>query len=134
MEAETGMIDISASDLNITITTDAFNQIKLIQDNDYTIQDQVFRLKIDGKGCNGFDYALGFTEAHPDDLKYTFNQGDSAITFNIDPFTAYYCKLGKVDYISNVKKMVEGFHFENLNEKDHRGKFFKNESKVPTLK
>lgn len=134
MDTATSKIDISIKDLSLSITKDAFNQIKLIQENDYTISNQIFRLKIDGKGCNGFDYALGFSDAHPEDLQYIFKQDDSSIVFHIDPFTAFYCQKGSIDYISDVTKGMEGFHFENLNEKNHRGKFFKNESKVPTIK
>lgn len=127
-------IDISVEELSITITPNAIEQISLIQENDYTIQDQVFRLQIDGKGCGGFDYALGFTQTHPDDLIYKVSSNDKSLTISIDPFTAFYCKSGVIDYIFDIEKKVEGFHFENLNEKDHRGKFFKNESKVPKLK
>ena len=59
---------------------------------------------------------------------------EKKIIFHIDPFTAYYCQSGEVDYILNIEKEVEGFHFENKNEKNHRGKFFKNEDKTPKFK
>lgn len=118
----------------IEITNKAAEQIALIQEHDYTLSDQIFRLKIDGKGCGGFDYALGFSTPHADDIIITKTMGELTINVNIDPFTAYYCSDGKIDYLQNMETMEEGFVFFNNNEKNYKGKFFKDESKVPQLK
>ena len=51
----------------IQISKEALSQIKLIKENDYTVEGLHFRISIDGKGCNGFDYALGFHQKNDDD-------------------------------------------------------------------
>ena len=128
------MIDVTSEQLNIQITDQALKQIQLIKTNDYTVADMIFRLKIDGKGCSGFDYALGFTPAHPEDLIHTITSDTGNLELHIDPFSAFYCKEGMIDFILDIQNNEEGFHFENLNEKSYRGKFFKDESKAPIMK
>lgn len=124
------MIDIKTSEMEISLSDFAKKQIQLILDNDYTLEGLVFRLQISGKGCNGFDYSLGFTEKHADDLVYEV----SGIQINIDPFSAYYCRSGEIDYLIDHENQVDGFLFTNHNEKIHRGKFFKDESTLPPMK
>ena len=53
----------------IEFTPTAVQQISLILQNDPIAREKVLRLSISGKGCDGFDYALGFTEARDADLK-----------------------------------------------------------------
>ncbi len=119
-------------DIHIKFTQTAMDQLQLIKDNDYTIEGLCFRLKIEGKGCHGFDYALGFSERHQDDL--TLHIPHSNLDYVMDPFTAFYCQSGVVDYIQDFENNAEGFHYENDSQKSYRGKFFKDESKAPELK
>ncbi len=124
--------------LDIQVSNQAFDQIQLIKSNDYTLDDMVFRLKIDGKGCSGFDYAMGFSPIHPEDVVLAIKKADEQdgqnIEIYIDPFTAFYCRRGKIDFILDIKNSEEGFHFENFDEKNFRGKFFKDETKTPDFK
>ena len=121
--------DIKLEDIKITITDTAKAEIALIKENDFTLEENArsFRLSIDGKGCNGFDYAMGFGIEDEKDFIYTHND----VTVRLDRFTAFYCKEGTIDYIKDYANNTEGFHFENGNQKNYRGKFFKDESKVP---
>lgn len=121
-------IKIDISEIHLKLSATAKAQIKLILENDHTLKDQVFRIQIDGKGCGGFDYALGFTNPEPDDLKLSI---DEDLFMHIDPFTAYYCKEGVIDFIFDPVQDVEGFSYINPSEKKYRGKFFKNEAMVP---
>ena len=123
------MIDINVEQLNIEITDLAVKQLKNIMENDYTLEGLVFRLKINGKECHGFTYAIGFTKADPDDLVYKI----SDIEIHIDPFTAYYCQEGIIEYLFDMDTDKEGFFFENRNEKNYRGKFFKKEGMNPPI-
>lgn len=123
------MIDVKIDEINIEMTELAAKQLKLIIENDYTIEDKIFRLKIDGKECHGFTYALGFTDPHQDDLVYRV-QG---IDIRLDPFTAFYCKQGVIEYLFDMDENREGFYFTNQNENQYRGKFFKNLDKVPPI-
>jgi iron-sulfur cluster assembly accessory protein len=113
----------------INITQRALDQIKLVLENDYTLNENTLRLTIDGKGCNGFDYAIGFDKKTEEDFIIEFNGFDLAI----DKFCSYYCQDGEIDYLLDIKNDVEGFLFSNLAEKKYRGKFFKDESKTPTF-
>jgi Fe-S cluster assembly iron-binding protein IscA len=83
---------ISAEDLNIFVTDSAVRQIQVMQENDYTLKGLSFRIKIGGKGCEGFTYETGFSSVHEGDLHVTKNY--PLINFDlhllIDPFTAYY--------------------------------------------
>jgi Fe-S cluster assembly iron-binding protein IscA len=128
------MIDISKEQIHLKITPSAIEQVELIKTHDFTMENLVFRLKIGGKGCHGFDYTLGFSEPHSEDLEVIATAHDLSekkLTLNIDPFTAFYCREGLIDYICDYENNTEGFHFENNNQKEYRGKFFKNESKTP---
>lgn len=125
------MSKITASEIKIKMTEIAKQQLGLILVNDYTLENQIFRLKIDGKGCNGFDYALGFTEPQNDDIIYTIEAHPKNIALHLDPFTAHYCREGDIDYICDIDSDQEGFTYMNPNEKNYRGKFFKNEEMLP---
>lgn len=128
------MIKIEPNQIKIQITDNAKAQLWLIQQNDYTIKDQVFRLKVDGKGCGGFDYALGFTKALSDDLVISFPHNEGELFLSIDPFTAFYCQSGTIDFVTDYENDIEGFRFKNENESKYRGKFFKNEELLPKMK
>ena len=121
-------IKVDIEDIKLKFSTTAKEQIKLILKNDHTLKGQVFRMQIDGKGCGGFDYALGFTTPEENDLKLPISED---LFFHIDPFTAYYCKEGLIDFILDPAQDIEGFSYINPSEKQYRGKFFKNEEMVP---
>ncbi len=116
--------------LKIEVTQRALSQIKLILENDYTLTEKTLRISIDGKGCNGFDYAVGFDKKLDNDTSIQYN--DFVIV--LDPFAAHYCNQGELDYLFDIANDVEGFIFTNKNEKNYRGKFFKDESKAPDPK
>ena len=123
-------IKIDKTDIHLKLSPAAISQIKLIRENDFMLEEQVFRIQIDGKGCGGFDYALGFTEKHSDDLVIEIAPD---VNLHIDPFTAYYCREGIIDFIFDPEKDIEGFSYINPSEKKYRGKFFKNEEMVPKI-
>lgn len=114
-------------DFNIQLSKAAFDQIKLIKANDYTLDGMSFRLKIGGKGCDGFTYDTGFSAPHEDDIVLSFE----SLELLLDPFTAYYCKEGSLDFLLNPKTNEDGFVFINFNEEKYHGKFFKDESMAP---
>ena len=121
----------SNCDYKINLTQAAFNQISLIQQNDYTFSGLFFRLKIGGKGCDGFTYDTGFSEKLADDIVLDYSVNNGQVTLIVDPFTAFYCKEGQLDFLLNPKNNEDGFVFINDNEHVYAGKFFKDESMVP---
>lgn len=124
---------ITAADLKLFVTDSAIRQIQLMQENDYTLEGLSFRIKIGGKGCGGFTYDTGFSERHPDDLIITKNI--TLINFELavlmDPFTAFYTQDATLDYMLDIDSNEEGFILTNASDGEHKGKFFKDESKLP---
>lgn len=124
---------LTASDIKLFVTDSAVRQIKLMQENDYTLEGLTFRIKIGGKGCGGFTYDTGFSEPHPDDLiiiqRYDLINYDLRIV--MDPFTAFYTQEVTLDYLLDTANNEEGFIVNNSAEGQHRGKFFKDESRLP---
>lgn len=117
---------INATDIQLEISPEAKNQLLLIQDHDYTLQDQFFRIQIGGKECHGFTYQLGFTAKDQNDLEIVLDN----LVILMDPFTAFYTQHAKLDYAQDDQGN-DGFTLTNLKESEHRGKFFKDESKLP---
>jgi len=115
------------------LTDSAFMQIKLIAENDYTLSGHVFRLKIGGKGCDGFTYDTGFSKPVDDDVILNFKNKDQSLDILVDSFTAFYCKEGVLDYFFIPHENEDGFFFTNKNEHLHHGKFFKDGDYVPPL-
>ena len=122
------------SEFKFDLTDSAFKQIKLIQDNDFTLEGLSFRLKIGGKGCDGFTYDTGFSEKHKDDITLNFINDGVELEILSDDFTAFYCKEGNLDYFFIPHENEGGFFFTNINEFKHHGKFFKDGDYVPPIK
>lgn len=124
---------ISSSDIQLLITDSAVRQICLMQENDYTLEGLLFRIKIGGKGCGGFTYDTGFSERHPDDLLITKSYPliKAELTILMDPFTAFYTQEATLDYLLDTASNEEGFVIVNAQEGQHKGKFYKDESKLP---
>lgn len=124
---------ISPSDIKLFVTDSAVRQIQLMQDNDYTLEGLSFRIKIGGKGCEGFTYDTGFSELHQDDLvlKQSFPLINFNLTVLMDPFTAFYTQELTLDYLLDTSNNEEGFIVTNAADGQHRGKFFKDESRLP---
>lgn len=124
---------IVASDVKLFVSDSAVRQIQLMQENDYTLDGLSFRIKIGGKGCGGFTYDTGFSEFHQDDL--VIEKDYPLINFKlkvlIDPFTAFYTMDSTLDYLLDPANNEEGFVVTNAADGDHKGKFFKDESKLP---
>lgn len=111
----------------VKISDDAYSQLQLMIENDFTLEGKVIRLTISGKECDGFVYQIGFDQAHKDDLIVR----DKDLEFHLDPFSAHYMKDIQVDYIIDPKTGEDGFVVENLNQENFTGKFFKDEEMTP---
>lgn len=124
---------LTASDIKLFVTDSAVRQIQLMQENDYTLEGLSFRIKIGGKGCEGFTYDTGFSELHADDLviKQKYDLINFELTVLIDPFTAFYTQEVTLDYLLDTTNNEEGFIVNNAADGQHRGKFFKDEAKLP---
>jgi len=71
---------------------------------------RVLRLAVEGGGCSGFQYAIGFdTGPDSDDLEVESN----GVRVVIDPISLPYLQGSEVDYVDGL--MGAGFRFENPN-------------------
>jgi iron-sulfur cluster insertion protein len=124
---------LKASDIKLLVTDSAVRQIQVMQENDYTLEGLSFRIKIGGKGCAGFTSDTGFSERHEDDLviQQSFPVINFELTILMDPFTAYYTQELTLDYLLDTTNNEEGFIVNNAADGEHRGKFFKDESRLP---
>lgn len=124
---------IKAEDIKLFVTDSAVRQIQLMLENDYTLQGLSFRIKIGGKGCEGFTYETGFSGQHAEDLVIT--RSYPMIGFQLivlmDPFTAFYTQELTLDYLLDTTNNDEGFIVNNAADGQHRGKFFKDETRLP---
>lgn len=127
------MLCINDKNFKVELTEAAFAQIILIKANDFTLDDHTFRLKIGGKGCDGFTYDTGFSESDADDKVLNFvNKDGIKLDLLVDKFTYFYSKEGLIDYVLDPNVNQDGFIFVNKNENIYSGKFFKEETLVPT--
>lgn len=121
----------------LDISDSAFQQILLMQRHDYTLNGMSFRIKIGGKGCDGFTYETGFSVKQADDVvvRHSALSLDTKQTEEIeilmDPFTAFYTQVARLDHAINTETQEEGFLLTNHNQALHRGKFYKDTSMVP---
>lgn len=120
----------------LEISAAALAQIDLIQRHDYTLEGMSFRVKIGGKGCDGFTYQLGFSAPLRDDivLRFATPSESRPVEVRMDPFTAYYTQAAGLDYRVDPETQDEGFVLTNHQQALFRGKFFKDESLVPPPK
>jgi len=120
---------------DIKLTTNAYEQLQLILENDFTLKGKYLRLLISGKGCDGFSYSVGFTDWNEDDMLIQAkcaDNGQHQLQIVMDPFTAFYLQKCSVDYVEDFANNSEGFIVENENKNKYSGKFWKqDEHKVP---
>ena len=71
---------------------------------------EVLRIAIQGGGCSGFQYGLGFdTGAAEGDLAFE----QRGVTVVVDPFSAPYLQGAEVDYVDSIQ--AAGFAINNPN-------------------
>jgi iron-sulfur cluster assembly protein len=94
----------------ITITQSAAQKIQALLAEEPESDANVLRVAIQGGGCSGFQYALGFDRGPQD--------GDNEIEMHgvkvvIDPFSAPYLTGSEIDYVDAL--MGAGFAINNPN-------------------
>lgn len=94
----------------VTVTETAATKIKELMAEDADDDVQVLRVAIQGGGCSGFQYALGFDRGPQDGDNEIEQHG---VTVVIDPFSAPYLAGSEIDYIDQL--MGAGFAINNPN-------------------
>jgi iron-sulfur cluster assembly accessory protein len=70
----------------------------------------VLRVAIEGGGCSGFQYGLGFDRGAQEG-DFTFDC--EGVTVVVDPFSAPYLRGARVDYLETIQE--SGFKIDNPN-------------------
>ena len=94
----------------ITITENAAQKIRSLMEEDPEGDVSVLRVAIEGGGCSGFQYALGFDRGPQDGDNEIEMHG---VTVVVDPFSAPYLTGSEIDYVDAL--MGAGIAINNPN-------------------
>lgn len=94
----------------VTVTDTAAQKIRELMESEPEGEISVLRIAVEGGGCSGFQYALGFDRGPQD--------GDNEVEVNgvrivIDPFSAPYLTGSEIDFVDQL--MGAGFAINNPN-------------------
>jgi iron-sulfur cluster assembly accessory protein len=94
----------------VTVTDNAAQKIRELMASEPEGELAVLRIAVEGGGCSGFQYALGFDRGPQD--------GDNEVEANgvrvvIDPFSAPYLTGSEIDFVDAL--MGAGFAINNPN-------------------
>jgi len=94
----------------VSLTPVAAEKIRQLMAEEPDGESLVLRVAIQGGGCSGFQYGLGFdTGAAEGDLELE----QHGVTVVIDPFSAPYLQGAEVDYVDSIQ--AAGFAVNNPN-------------------
>jgi iron-sulfur cluster assembly protein len=102
------MATIERSDTVITLTEAAADKIKQLMAEENEVA--VLRVAVQGGGCSGFEYALGFDRGAQDgDHEFTLHGVDVVV----DPYSAPYLHGATIDFLNGLEE--SGFKIDNPN-------------------
>ena len=94
----------------VTLTEGAAVKVARLMAEEPAGEAEVLRVAIQGGGCSGFEYALGFDRgAQSGDHVLTFH----GVTVVVDPFSAPYLQGSTVDFLEGLQE--SGFKIDNPN-------------------
>ena len=100
----------SAQDAVVTLTERAAVKISALMAQEPAGEAEVLRVAIQGGGCSGFEYALGFDRgAQAGDHELEFH----GVKVVVDPFSAPYLQGSKIDFLEGLQE--SGFKIDNPN-------------------
>src|SRR3954447_20561346 len=94
----------------VTLTAKAAVKVRALMAGEPAGEAEVLRIAIQGGGCSGFEYALGFDRGA--------QEGDHELEFHgvkvvVDPFSAPYLKGSTIDFLETLQE--SGFKIDNPN-------------------
>jgi iron-sulfur cluster assembly protein len=94
----------------VTLTARAAEKVRGLMAGEPAGEAEVLRVAIQGGGCSGFEYALGFDRgAQAGDHELDF----FGVTVVIDPFSAPYLQGSTIDFLEGLQE--SGFKIDNPN-------------------
>jgi iron-sulfur cluster assembly accessory protein len=104
------MATIERQDTVLTVTPSAASKILELMREDSSEEVSVLRVAIQGGGCSGFQYGLGFDRgAVEGDLEFE----QHGVHVVVDPFSAPYLQGATVDFVDGLQE--SGFKIDNPN-------------------
>ena len=94
----------------VSLTPVAAEKIRELMAEDPSGESSVLRVAIQGGGCSGFQYGLGF-DAGPVEDDQTLEQ--HGVTIVVDPYSAPYLKGATIDFLNGLEE--SGFKIDNPN-------------------
>ena len=106
-----GMALIERSDTTlVSLTATAAAKVRELMAEEPAGEAAVLRVAIQGGGCSGFQYGLGFDRgAEEGDLSWEAH----GVTVVVDPFSAPYLRGATVDFVDGLQE--SGFKIDNPN-------------------
>ena len=101
---------VDRPDTLVSLTPVAAEKIRELMAEDPEGETSVLRVAIQGGGCSGFQYGLGF-DAGPVDGDASLEQ--HGVTIVIDPYSAPYLKGATIDFLNGLEE--SGFKIDNPN-------------------
>ena len=94
----------------VTLTERAADKVRGLMASEPAGEAEVLRVAIQGGGCSGFEYALGFDRgAQAGDHELDF----FGVKVVVDPFSAPYLQGSKIDFLEGLQE--SGFKIDNPN-------------------
>ena len=94
----------------LAVTERAAAKIKELMATEPPGEAEVLRVAIQGGGCSGFQYGLGFDSGSQDgDLELD----QHGVTVVVDPFSAPYLRGASIDFLEGIQE--SGFKIDNPN-------------------
>ena len=94
----------------VSLTESAAAKIKELQAEEPDGESSVLRVAVQGGGCSGFEYALGFDRGVQEGDHELESYG---VTVVVDPFSAPYLRGAEIDFVNGLQE--SGFKVNNPN-------------------
>jgi iron-sulfur cluster assembly accessory protein len=93
----------------LSLTAGAATKIRELMGEEPAGEAEVLRIAVQGGGCSGFEYALGFDRGAQEGDHELLSQGVSIV---VDPFSAPYIQGTEIDFVDGLQG---GFAINNPN-------------------
>jgi iron-sulfur cluster assembly protein len=94
----------------VALTASAAEKIKQLMAAEPVGEAEVLRVAIQGGGCSGFQYGLGFDRGS---VEGDFELEQHGVRVVVDPFSAPYLRGATVDFVDGIQE--SGFKIDNPN-------------------
>jgi iron-sulfur cluster assembly protein len=101
---------VERPDTLVSLTPVAAEKIRELMSEDPEGETSVLRVAIQGGGCSGFQYGLGFDSGPVEDDETLEQHG---VTIVVDPYSAPYLKGATIDFLNGLEE--SGFKIDNPN-------------------